>query len=94
MLGFAICLVLGRTLLWKVFAAGNDDAGFLHSILASLLHREKEAYRDIKDRCTLRANENPVAKRPLGVVGVNAQLIVGRYHDRWRCWWRCRRGGG
>ena len=58
MLGFAICLVLDRALFWKVFAAGNDDEGFLHSIPALLSYREKEAYRDLEDRCTLRANEN------------------------------------
>ena len=61
MLGFAICLVLGRALLWKVFATGNEDEGFLHSILASLSHREKEAYRDLEDRCTLRAMRTPLS---------------------------------
>ena len=36
----------------------------------------KAAYRDLAERYSLRPLENPVAKRPLGVTGVDAQLIV------------------
>ena len=73
MLGFTIfCLVLDRAR-----SVRNDDDCFLHGIPASLSHREKEAYRDLKNRCAQWAIENLIVKHPLGVTGVDAELTVG-----------------
>ena len=71
-----VCLVLGRAVLWKVFAAAHDDEGSEHCVPAGLGSRVLAAYEDIGDRCTLRRGENPVARLPLGVTGVDSQLIV------------------
>ena len=70
------CVVLGRAVLWKVFAAQYSEEDEPHGVPASLSERVMAAYRDIGDCCTLPPTENPVGRLPLGVTGVDAQLIV------------------
>jgi hypothetical protein len=71
-----VCLVLGRDVLWKVFAAAYSEEEEPHGMPASLSSRELAAYGDIGERCTLPPTENPIARLPLGLTGVDSQLIV------------------
>ena len=71
-----VCTVLGRAMLWKVFeASASEDTG-AHCIPPELGERVLSAYRDLGERCTLESEVNPISKLPLGVTGVDAQLIV------------------
>jgi hypothetical protein len=71
-----VCVVLGRAILWKVFEASVSVDAESHCIPPALSQRVLSAYNDLGDRCALESEENPVAKLPLGVTGVDAQLIV------------------
>jgi hypothetical protein len=71
-----VCVVLGRAILWKVFEASVSDDAESHCIPPALSQRLLSAYKDLGDRCALESEENPIAKLPLGVTGVDAQLIV------------------
>ena len=42
----------------------------------ALSKRVLSVYSDLGDRCTMESKENPIAKLPLGVTGINLQLIV------------------
>ena len=70
-----VATVFGRALLWKVFAASVSEKNS-HCIPGSTFERVMQAFNDLGDRCNLAAGENPVARLPLGVTGVDATLIV------------------
>ena len=72
----AVCTLLGRALMWKVFEKSVGDKADQHCIPPQLMARIMGAYRDLGDRCSLEAQQNPIARLPLGVTGVDAQLIV------------------
>ncbi len=65
------CIVLGRALLWKIFHSSGEK-GVAPEIRARVLH----AYADLGDRNTLENGDNPVRKIPLGIIGVDGELIV------------------
>lgn len=69
------CLVLGHSLLWKVFEAVTEDAN-LYGVPASLSSHIIATYCDLGDCCNLQPDKNPIARYPLSVVGVDTQLIV------------------
>ena len=71
-----VCTILGRAVMWKVFEKSVGDEADLHCIPGEMLARVMSAYRDLGDRCGLEEQENPIARLPLGVTGVDAQLIV------------------
>jgi hypothetical protein len=65
------CVVLGRALLWKIFHYSGEK-GVSPEIRARVLC----AYANLGNRNTLEDGDNPVRKIPLGVTGVDAELIV------------------
>ena len=70
-------VVFGRAVLWKVFDASvTEDGESRHCIPATMYEQVMRAFNDLGDRNNLAAGENPVARPPLGVTGVDAQLIV------------------
>ena len=71
-----VCTVLGRAVLWKVFEASVSDDAEIHCVPSALSECVLSAYRDLGDRCALKDEENPISRLPLGVTGVDAQLIV------------------
>ena len=66
-----VCIILGRALLWKVFHPSGEH-GVAPEIKARILH----AYTDLGGRNTLGQGENPVKKIPLGVTGVDSELVI------------------
>lgn len=64
-------IVLGRALLWKCF---HDVSG--EHLPAQIRGRVFRAYNDLDARNSLEAGDNPVAKVPIGVAGVDAELII------------------
>lgn len=64
-------VVLGRALLWRVF-----DTDSALPVPPQISNRVRAAYQGLGDRNTLAVGDNPVRKAPLGVVGIDAQLIV------------------
>ena len=69
--------VFGRAVLWKVFDASvTEDGDSRHCIPGTMYERVMQAFKNLGDRCNLATGENPVARLPLGVTGVDAQLIV------------------
>ena len=68
--------VLGRAALWKVFESSVSDDRARHSIPAAMYERVMQAVSDLDDRSNLADGENPIARLPLGVTGVDAQLVV------------------
>ena len=72
-----VATVLGRAVLWKVFDASvSEDREQHHCIPAPLKLRVMQAFRNLGELCNLEAGENPVARLPLGVTGIDAQLVV------------------
>ena len=67
-----VCIVFGRALLWRIFFE-QRHGGFVHN---SIVERMMEAYRDLGERSSLGESENPITKLPLGVTGVDAQLLM------------------
>lgn len=65
----AASLVFGRALLWKLF-----DPETKHHVPAEIRTRVSNAYRGITT--TLEEGDNPVRKVPLGVMGMDAELII------------------
>ena len=65
------CIVLGRALLWKIFHTSGEKG-----VNPDIRTRVMSAYADLGDRDTLEEGENPVRKIPLGVTGVDAELII------------------
>lgn len=66
-----VAIVLGRALLWKVF---HDESGAY--VPAQIRERVLAAYRDLGDRNSLAAGSNPVSKVPLGITGLDAEVII------------------
>ncbi|KAL7525427.1 hypothetical protein ACHAXR_000999, partial [Thalassiosira sp. AJA248-18] len=65
------CIVLGRALLWKIFHHSGE------SLPAGIRSRVMSAYNDLGDlRAALDDGENPVSKTPIGVAGVDSELII------------------
>ena len=64
------CVVLGRALLWKIFHVSGEQ------LPIQLCTGVMSAYNNLPERCSLEAGENPVRKTPLGVAGVDAELII------------------
>ncbi len=67
-----VCIVFGRTLLWRFFYE-NQFGGFVHE---QIIQRVTDAYAKLGDRNTLGSNQNPIAKLTLGVTGIDAQLLM------------------
>jgi hypothetical protein len=65
------CTVLGRALLWKIFHTSGEKG-----VNPDIRTRVMSAYADLGDRNTLAEGENPVRKIPLGVTGIDAELII------------------
>ena len=65
------CVVLGRALLWKVFHESGEQG-----VPAQIRNRVVNAYNAIGSHGGLEQNENPVKKVPIGVAGVDAELII------------------
>jgi hypothetical protein len=68
-----VCVVFGRALLWRIF---YDIATHKTVVPEDIEKRVVEAYAGLGDRCTLAEGENPVKKMPLGVDGVDANLVM------------------
>ena len=64
-------VVLGRALLWKCF---HDVSG--EHVPVQIRGRVLRAYNGLDARNSLEAGDNPVAKVPIGVAGVDAELII------------------
>jgi hypothetical protein len=67
-----VCIILGRALLWKVFDGGQQELGVAPEIRARIMH----AYAGLGVRNTLGQGDNPVRKVPLGVTGVDSELVI------------------
>ena len=69
-----VCIVLGRALLWKVFDSSREkqEGGVAPQIRARIM----DAYASLGGRNTLGQGENPMKKIPLGVIGVDGELII------------------
>lgn len=63
-------LVFGRAVLWRVFDAGSAP------VPPQISNRVMTAYQGLGDRNTLAEGDNPVRKAPLGVAGIDAELIL------------------
>ena len=63
------CVVLGRALLWKIFHVSGE------ALPNEIRSRVFAAYNNLADH-TLQAGENPVRKIPLGVAGIDSELII------------------
>jgi hypothetical protein len=65
------CIVLGRALLWKIFHSSGEKE-VVPEIRARVLH----VYAGLGDRNTLENGDSPVRKIPLGIIGVDGELII------------------
>ena len=65
------CVVPGRALLWKVFHESGEQG-----VPTQIRNRVVNAYNAIGSHGGLERNENPVKKVPIGVAGVDAELII------------------
>ena len=69
------CIVLGRSLLWKVCdAAAKPEER--HNVPSSIMARVLKALEDLGDRNRLPEGQNPIRRANLGVAGVDSQLHV------------------
>ncbi|KAL7544339.1 hypothetical protein ACHAWF_007731 [Thalassiosira exigua] len=66
-----VAIVLDRPPLWKVF----HDKSREH-VPSQFKERTLPAYRDLGDRNSLEADTNPVAKVPLGIAGIDTEVII------------------
>ena len=67
---------LFSSVMWKVFKKLAGNKADLHCVPSKLMAPVMGKYRNLRDRCGFENQENPIVKLPLGVTGVNAQLIV------------------
>jgi hypothetical protein len=65
-----VCVVLGRALLWKIFHSSGQH------LPAEIRNRVMSAYRDLPGIGAMEPGENPVLKIPLGVAGIDSELII------------------
>ncbi|KAL9186556.1 hypothetical protein ACHAXT_005794 [Thalassiosira profunda] len=66
-----VAIVLGRALLWKIF---HEESG--EHVPFQIRSRVLDTYRDLRDRNSLADGTNPVAKVPLGIAGIDAEVII------------------
>ena len=64
------CVVLGRALLWKIFHVSGKV------LPIEIRSRVMAAYDDLGENYSLEAGDNPVRKTPLGVAGIDSELII------------------
>ena len=65
-----VSIVLGRALLWKIFHRSG------HDLPSEIRERVMDAYSDLVGPAVVEEGENPVQKIPLGVAGVDSELII------------------
>ncbi len=70
-----VCIILGKALLFKIFdsSPGEKRVG---GVAPQIRARVMDAYASLGGRNTLGQGNNPVKKIPLGVIGVDSELVV------------------
>ncbi len=67
-----VCIVFGCALLWRFFYE-KQFGGFIHE---QIIQRVTAAYAKLGDHNTLENKQNLIAKLPLKVTGIDAQLLI------------------
>jgi hypothetical protein len=77
-----VCIILGRAFLFKMFdsSPGEKQVG---GVAPQIRARKMNVYASLGGRNTLGQGENPVKKIPLGVIGVDSELVIDELlHDQ------------
>ena len=64
--------LIGHAVLWKIFEKSAGDESAQHCISAPMMRQVMSAHPDLGNHCVLENQENPIARLPLGLTGVEA----------------------